>query len=113
MDNKHTSLKDAEKAEKLAEIFIRDNSINIDQNISSGEGKIVNELASALEIKPELRLHFGSLLKKQRVDLMSLANIKNLTPKRAGEFIRFVAQLSENDPELKTSILEFKKKHNI
>ena len=113
MDGRRSSFLETDKAEKLAEIFIRDNSLHIDQDLALGEGKTINELAAAFEIKSDMRLQFGQLLKINRAALLSIATLKNLTPRRAGEFMRFVADKSENDSTFKPFMLEFRKKYRI
>ena len=113
MDGRRSSFLETDKAEKLAEIFIRDNSLNIDQDLALGEGKIINELAAAFEIKSDMRLQFGQLLKNNRAALLSFATLKNLTPRRAGEFMRTVAAKTEQDSTFKPFMQDFRKKHRI
>ena len=113
MGKRLVNLQEKDKAEKLAEIFIRDNSLNIDQDLALGEGKIINELAAAFEIKSDMRLQFGQLLKNNRAALLSFATLKNLTPRRAGEFMRTVATTAEIDANIGPAILEFKLKYSL
>lgn len=113
MDRKHAKAEDVSKAEKLAEIFLKDNRLQLAQDLNSGAGRMINELAGALDIPEALRERLGTTLKANRSRLLSLSDIKDLNPQRAGLFMRTIAELAENDSMLHSSLMAFKKKHKI
>ena len=101
------------RAEELTEIFLRNNSQEIVQNISAGQGYLLNEIASSFEIPVFHWPRFGHVLQLNRRKLLHLAEPHLLTPKRAGEFIKTIAEIADNDTALYSSMAFFKLKYGI
>ncbi|MBI3183547.1 MAG: DUF3015 family protein [Myxococcales bacterium] len=88
------------RAEKAAEVYLRHNSLQLAQDINLGSGPAISELASAFNVAPAHRKDFARVVRENRKELLELARVDALTPSRAGDFVRTVADRMAAHPAL-------------
>ncbi len=87
-------------ANKHAEVFIRQNSAQLGNDLALASGPIVNDLAHAMNIPAEHKGQLRKVIRENRAELSELARLDALTPERAGELFRVLAVKVQADPLL-------------
>lgn len=83
-----------------AMIYLKANQHQLRQDLALGAGPVLDDLASAAEIRREHRAHFSRLLQRNRIELLELAHAEGLTPERALRALERVGELVIADPVL-------------
>lgn len=91
-------------AAKAAEYYLRQNSLQLAQELSSGKGAVLGELASAMHVSADNEPAFRELMRKNRSELLALANTKQLSPDRAVQFIKHMVGLMESHAGLRSDL---------
>lgn len=95
------------EAVKAAELFLKQNSVQIAQDLSTGNGPWVNDLARSMQIRNENTATFSKLLRSHRGELLALANPDTLTEERAVAFVQSLVDLMESDAGLRHDLHAF------
>jgi hypothetical protein len=90
----------AAAAAQTAQLFLRANAHQLEQDLALGGGQSIEDLAAMAEIQPEHLTRFGRLLREHRAELLSLARPSALTPERAAEFMQQIGGLARADAAL-------------
>ena len=93
------SSKGDDKRSAAAMHYLRRNALQVRQDLCLGRGPIVEEIAVELRLGRTQGLGLGTQLRKQRHDLLALADPKRLTPDRAWQFFDAVRRIAR--PSLK------------
>lgn len=96
--------KDLEEAEKSAQLYLEENSVQLTRDLQLGHGPLVNDLAVAMNIKPQNMPAFAKMLRANRQELAELSRKESLTPKRAGDFVRLLGDRALEVPELRSDL---------
>lgn len=89
-----------QQTEKAAELYLRQNSVALQQSLASGSGPMFDDLAAAMEIKRDHAARFGKLMQAHRSELAPLLETSKLNPQRAVQFIKIMAGAVEHDSVL-------------
>ena len=74
--------------------YLRQHPAAVRQGLALGAGAAVDDLARALRLKPERRVDFGRLLRRERATLLALADPARLDEARAESFaVHLIAAL--------------------
>lgn len=87
-------------AQRAAELFLRENSLQLAQDMAAGSGPVLTDMASGMEVSKGHLAVFNRVMREHRRYLMSLADKSKLTPVRAAAFFREMAALIQGNPEL-------------
>jgi Protein of unknown function (DUF3015) len=98
--------KASQDAAKAAEYYLRQSSLQLAQDLASGQGAVLDELASALQVSPENEPAFRELMRKDRSELLALVDVTRLNPDRATLFVRRLMALMESHPGLRRDLHE-------
>ena len=96
---------------KAAEMYLRQNALALQQNLATGSGAMIQDLASAMEIKREHLGQFGKLMQAHRGELAPLLDTGKLNPDRAVQFLKLMAGAVEHDAVLAPDYQGFLKHH--
>ena len=81
-----TSKGDDKPHRTAAMLYLRQNALQVRQDLTFGRGPIVDELAAELKVRRSDKPALGKALRDQRRVLLSLADPARLTPERAWQF---------------------------
>lgn len=76
------------------ERYISAHQADLEQDLALGQGPTIRDLAEFAQVEPEHRSSFGKFLRKNRADLLDLANADTLTPARTQRFADRITALS-------------------
>ncbi len=94
----------AQSAAKAAEYYLRQNSLQLAQDLASGKGAVLEEIATAIHISAENEPAFSELMRKNRAELLALADPAKLNPSRAVLFVKRMKDLMDSHPGLKSDL---------
>ncbi|MFL5319721.1 MAG: DUF3015 family protein, partial [Myxococcaceae bacterium] len=92
------------EAERWAELFIRDHSEQLAEDIANGHGPVLNDLATVLRIPASHQAKLGVVLQRDASELLPLVQRNTLNGKKAGQFFTRMGQLMRNDAELNADV---------
>ncbi len=92
------------EATKAAELYLRQNALQLAQDLNTGHGPFVEELATGLKIKSENREAFRKALRGHRAELLALADADQLSPDRAVQFARALVTALRSDVALRADL---------
>ena len=98
-------------APAAAQLFLRSNAHQLEQDLALGAGRSIEDLAALAEIRPEHLPRFSRLLCEHREELLGLARPSVLTPERAAEFMHRVGGLAATDSSLARDGHDFLARH--
>lgn len=104
---KHDNRPRSEEAVRATELFLKQNSVQLAQDLSTGKGPLVSEMARAMHIRPENQATFSRLLRDHRGELMALANPDALNRAKALQFVQTLVNLMESDAGLRADLHAF------
>jgi hypothetical protein len=87
-------------AGRAAELYLRQNAVQLAQDLAVGKGPTVTELASAFQLSREDAVRFAELLRRDRKALLELADVERLDPERALAFGKRLNDLLSTDIRL-------------
>ena len=93
------SSKNDDKRRAAAMYYLRNNALQVRQDICLGRGPVLQEMAVELRLGPKAGQALGTALRKQRHELLSLADPKRLTPDRAWQFFDAVRRIAKQTPK--------------
>jgi len=96
---------------KAAEMYLRQNALTLQENLATGSGVMIQNFASALEMKKDHVARFGKLMQSHRAEFTPLLDEKKLDPERAMQFLRLMASTIEQDEVLLPGYQAFLKHH--
>ena len=101
-DKKDSDKKDGDKkdGDKAAELYLRQNALELAQDLATGNGPVIDELATGLRISTENKATFAEFLCKDRKELLALADAQKLDTPRAALFVKRMVDLMQADPAL-------------
>lgn len=74
------------------ERYLRNNAVALRQDITTGAGDTVEDLADAFSVEPANREEFGKLLRRHRSRLLDLADPARLDSERTRGFVELVSR---------------------
>lgn len=96
---------------RAAELYLRQNNLELAQDLATGQGPMVTELASALEVRRDHLPAFAQLLRTHRSELRELSNPDQLNPDRAESFFKRLVELAGTDNVLKADLAAARVRH--
>jgi hypothetical protein len=96
-----------------AMLYLRQNHNELEQDLATGTGPLVHDLAATLELPADHVPAFGALLKAHRGELREKAALKTLNPDRAMDFFRTLVALAKADPTLSGDLEALKSRHPL
>jgi hypothetical protein len=96
-----------------AVVYLRQNHNELEQDLATGAGPLVNDLAATLELPADHVPALGALLKAHRGELREKATLKTLNPDRAVDFFRTLVELAKADPKLSGDLEALKSRHPL
>ena len=93
----------AEKADpeaattKATLLYLRDNHLQLVQDLAAGEGPVLTELASAARIKDENRARFGQQMQAHAAELIELSSPEQLDGERTIRFLERYLEIAGAD----------------
>ncbi len=94
----------AQIAAKAAEYYLRQNSLQLAQDLSFGKGAVLEEISSAVHVSKENEPAFLELMRKNRSELLALADPAKLNPDRAVLFVKRMKDLMDSHPGLSSDL---------
>lgn len=95
---------DSAEAVKATQVFLRQNSVQLAQDLATGSGPVITELSRAMAMRPESVPAFSSLLRQNRAELVALSDADKMTGARAVAFVRKLVALMKSDAELRADL---------
>lgn len=95
---------DTQRAAQAAELYLRQNALQLAQDLAVGDGPVMDELFVALQLSEENRPAFDRLLRQDRKELLAMADLRTLDEGRALRFVDHLAQLMKSDPGLRADL---------
>ena len=92
--------KAAAEGGKAAELYLRQNALQLAQDLATGSGPVVDELAAALRLSADSRDGFAELLRENRKELLALADPRRLDTSRAVQFVERMVGMMQANPRL-------------
>jgi hypothetical protein len=89
---------------EVARLYLRHNAVQLAQDLAIGDGPLVQELAVALKLRPQVRPDFVELLRSHRHALADLADPDRLDRVRALAFVTRLKQLLAAHPVLQQDL---------
>jgi hypothetical protein len=94
-------------------MYLRQNHNELEQDLATGAGPLVNDLAATLELPADHVPALGALLRAHRGELREKAALKTLNPDRAVDFFRTIVELAKADPKLSGDLEALKLGHPL
>ena len=85
---------------RYAEMYIRQNGLQLAQDMAAGSGPALADLASAMDVHQDHLAEFGRLMRQNRKDLIPLTDLATLSPDRAVRFFKTMTGLMEKNAAL-------------
>ena len=95
---------DKEKAAKAVERYLRQNSLQLAEDLASGRGPVLDEIAATLHVSPENEREYRRRITKDRSELLALADKSKLDPSRAMAFLERIVTLMQQHAGLRRDI---------
>lgn len=108
-----TTTKGAGNAVAAGEIYLRQNATQLAQDLTSGEGPTLLDLASAAEIRRADYALFVAKIRAERVELLELADVSKLNAERAAAFMNRIGDIVKGDETLVASYHAFLERHGL
>jgi hypothetical protein len=90
--------KDDDDNKEAMKVYIENNGLAMQQDITMGAGGTVDDLAEAFGVPESEHTAFGRALRARQADLVDLTDAREINEERAGEFIEQVnAAILSND----------------
>jgi hypothetical protein len=83
-----------------AELYLKQNSLELAEDLATGEGQVIDDLAAGLAIPANHRGALSKLLRAHRAELLELARPDKLTEARSVAFLQLYVDLVSHDPVL-------------
>lgn len=96
-----------------AEVYLRQNATQLAQDLTSGEGPTLLDLASAAEIRQADYAVFAAKVRAERTALLELADVSKLTAERAATFMTRIGDIVKGDETLAVSYHAFLERHGL
>lgn len=94
-----------------AEAFLRENATQLAVDLTTGDGPVLRDLASAAEIDETHYALFSQRMRSDRRTLLELADVSLLTPERARLFLTHVGNLIKSDETLARNHRAYLERH--
>lgn len=100
-----------QRVTRAFQMYLERNANGLTQDVTSGRGPVIADLATVLEIPASHLARFGQVLRADRKELLTLADPAQLTPDRAMTFMRKVGDLVKTDGVLSADFRAFEARH--
>ena len=91
-------------AGKSAEVFLRSHHLQLAQDLATGNGPLLSDLARSLELLPENAAAFGPLLREHRKELLPYCDVTTLSTERALAFAERVTAILESHEGIRADL---------